>query len=227
MGLEEYDNSGGLFLKIRREGICLESKTEREGYRKIEGKLADGTEFKKWIKPFKAVSGYVTKIEWYDREYNGRKFRGWNLHIDADGVPCNLDIPFASRVNSRFMKLAENIDFRKPVRFSAWHDRKTDSTAFNVQQDGVTVPQAYTRENPGNCPEPIQRRNGEWDYGDQEDFLCERMINTVIPTVEVAASLRPMREVAKGGELKDDGDEPPKTEYPKTIPDDFEDDVPF
>lgn len=193
MGLEEYNNSGGLFLKVKHGHLCEESKTEREGFKKVSGTLRDGTTYVKWIKPYKAVSGYVNDIEWYDREHEGRKFRGWNISIDADGTPCSLDIPFSSRINSRFLKLAENIDFRKPVRFSAWLDKKTDTTAFNVQQDGVSVPQKYTRENPGDLPEPIQRRNGEWDYGAQEDFLCDRMLEVVIPTVKAAAALRPLK----------------------------------
>jgi hypothetical protein len=193
MGLEEYGESNSTFLKIKHGCLCEESKKPRDGYKKVEGTLQDGTAYEKWIRPYKAVSGYVTKIEWYDREYNGRKFRGWNIHIDADGQPVVLDIAFDSRVNSRWMKVAENIDFRKTVRFSAWHDRKTDSTAFNVQQDGVSVPQRYTRENMGDCPEPVQRTSGKWDYGAQEDFLAQRMLDTVIPTVEAAAALRPLR----------------------------------
>jgi len=193
MGLETYDDTGAIFLKISHGQICQTSKTERDGYKRIDGTLRDGTEYTKWIKPYKAVSGYVTKMEWYDREYNGRKFRGWNIHIDADGTPCSLDIAFDSRINSRWMKVAENVDFRKPVRFSAWTDRKTDTTAFNVQQDGVSVPQKYTRENPHDLPEPIQRASGKWDYGAQEDFLCQRMLDVVIPTIDAAQALRPLR----------------------------------
>lgn len=190
MALEEYGEGNGIFLKIKHGCLCEESKTEREGYKKAEGTLQDGTPWKKWYRPYKAVAGYVNKVERYDREHGGRKFRGWNIHIDADGTNCVLDIPFDSRVNSRWMKLAEAIDYTKPVRFSAWQDRKTDTIAFNVQQDGVSVPQKYTREDPGQMPEPVQRSSGKWDYGAQEDFLTERMIKFVIPAVELAAHAR-------------------------------------
>lgn len=189
MALEEYGEGNKVFLKIKHGGIVQESKTEREGYKKVEGEF-DGKPYKKWIRLYKAVAGYINKVEKYDRESNGRKFRGWNIFIDADGTDCVLDIPFDSRVNSRWMKIAESIDYSKPVRFSAWHDAKTDSMAFNAQQDGVSVPQKYTRENPGNMPEPTQRASGKWDYGAQEDFLTDRIIKFVIPAVELAAANR-------------------------------------
>ena len=228
MALEKYDEEGSVtFLKIKHGHLCQESKKPRDGYKQIDGVLRDGTPYTKWIYPYKAVSGYVTKIEFYDREFEGRKFRGWHLYIDADGNPCVLDIPFTSRVNSRFMKVAENIDFRKPVRFSAWPDRKTDSTAFNMQQDGVTIPQKYTRENMYDCPEPVQRASGKWDYGEQEDFLVERMMSTVIPTVEAAAALRPLRAEAagaNGANAQSPEDQPVR---PKQVEPAFETDDPY
>lgn len=190
MGLEEYGEGSGVFLKIKHGCICQESKTEKEGYKKVEGVLRDGTPWKKWIRPYKAVSGFVDKIERYDREHEGRKFRGWNLLINDGENQYNLDIPFDSKVNSRWMKLAEAIDYTKPVRFSAWTDKKTDSTAINLQQDGVSVPQKYTREEPNGLPEPTQRASGKWDYSAQEDFLIERLIKFVIPNVELIAASR-------------------------------------
>lgn len=189
MALEEF-GEGGIFLKIKHGGIIQESKTERDGYKKVEG-VVDGTPYKKWIRPYKAVSGFIDKIDRYDREFSGKKIRGWNIHITDGDARYVLDIPFSSaKVNSRWMKLAESIDYAKPVRFSAWHDKKSDSMALNVQQDGVTVPQKYTREEPNGLPEPVQRSSGKWDYGAQEDFLTERMIKFVIPNVELIAASR-------------------------------------
>lgn len=204
MGLEDYGEGNGIWLKIKHGHICQESKTEKEGYKKVEGFLQDGTPWKKWIRPYKAVSGYVDKIEPYDREHNGRKFRGWDIVINDGDSEFHLDIPFDSRVNSRWMKVAEMIDYSKPVRFSAWHDTKSDSTAFNVQQDGVSVPQKYTREDPGDMPEPIQRSSGKWDYGAQEDFLVERLKKFVIPNVELIAANRNGVKASEVSEPSDD-----------------------
>ncbi len=199
MGLEGYDNSGKIFLHLKYGHLCQTSKTEIDGWKRFDGVTKKGDPFTRWYKAFRAVSGYVTKVEKYEKEFGN----GWNVSIDADGVACNLDIPFASRANGRWLKLAENIDWRKPVRFSAWQDKKTDTLAFNVQQEGVTVPQKYTRESPGDCPEPIQRASGKWDYGAQEDFLVDRMTNVVIPAVIAANAQR-----ALNSEPSDDLEEP-------------------
>lgn len=190
MALEDFDGGNGTYLKLKHGYLCQESKTEKEGWKKVEGEF-DGTPYKKWIRPYKAVNGYIDKIERYEREFSGRKIRGWNITInDGDGHYI-LDIPFASvKVNSRWMKIAESIDYNKPVRISGWLDRKTDSMAINIQQDGVTVPQKYTREDPGDMPEPIQRSSGKWDYGAQEDFLVDRLVRFVIPNVETIAAKR-------------------------------------
>ena len=195
-GLEERNSDGNtIFLKIRSQGICQESKEERAGYQHISGTVAaTGKKWEKWIKPYKGVEAMVTKIEWYEREFDGKRLIGWTLYLNANGTNCTLDMPFDHRTTGRFMKLAENIDFRKPVYFTAWKD-KDDKIAFNVKQGGVTVPQKYTRAEPNGLPEPTQDFKGKWDYSAQEKYLHDVMIDTVIPTVQAAAAIS---TIAKG-----------------------------
>lgn len=198
MALEDFDGGNGTWLKLKHGFLCQESKTEKPGWKKIEGDF-DGEHYVKWIRPYKGVSGYIDKIDRYEREFGGRKIRGWNITItDGDGRYI-LDIPFASiKLNSRWMKLAENIDYRKPVRISAWADKQNQGAmAINVQQDGVKVDQKYTREEPGGMPEPVHRLSGGWDYSEQEDFLIDRIIRFVIPNVELIAAERNSREPEK------------------------------
>lgn len=193
-GLQEKTGGGGIFLSIKHHGIVQESKYERQGFEPIDIPLRSGGFITKYVKRYSGVEAMVKKIEWYDREYDGRPYKGWKIYLDADGTACVLDIDFNSRQAGRFMKLAENLDFSKPVEFSAWHDTKNDTTAFNVKQDGASVPQRYTRENPGNLPPPKERMGGKLDFGDQEDFLFEQMMNVVIPRVNAAAGFSKEQE---------------------------------
>lgn len=188
-GLQERSSGNGIFLAIKHHGIVQESKRERDGFEPINIVLRSGETITKYIKRYSGVEAMVKKIEWYDREYDGRPYKGWKLYLDAAGTPCVLDIDFNSRQAGRFMKLAENLDFSKPVEFSAWHDTKNDTTAFNVKQDGVSVPQKYTRDNPGKLPPPKERMGRKLDFGDQEDFLYSQMINVVIPRVDAVAGM--------------------------------------
>lgn len=184
-GLQEK-NDDGIFLVIKHGGIVQESKNPREGFVPIEVvNVRSGDSTTKYIKRYKGVEALVKKIEWYDREFEETRFMGWKLVLDANGVACTLDLPFESRVGTRFMKLAENIDFTQPVEFSAWRG-PDDKTAFSVKQNDQNVPQKYTREDPGDCPPPVQGFNKKWNYDAQKEFLHKRMLEVVIPKVQAA-----------------------------------------
>lgn len=191
-GLQEKTETNAVFLVVKHHSICQESKTEREGFRPVDVKNPRTDEIiTKYVKQYKAVEGYVDRIEWYDTEerYDTR-YLGWKIHLNADGTPAVLDLPFSSRACSRFMRLVENLDFNRPVEFTAWYDNKSDATAFNVKQNGKSVPQLYTRENPGDCPPPTKNFQGKWNFDAPNEFLHRRMMEVVIPAVDEARELR-------------------------------------
>lgn len=182
-GLQEKSDDG-IFLQIKHGCICQESKTPREGFVPIEvPNVRTGEKVTKYIKRYKGVEALVRKIDWYSREYDNTKFMGWKLLLDANGTACTLDFPFESRVGDRFMKVAENLDFTLPIEFSAWKG-PDDKTALVIKQNNESVPQKYTRENPGDCPVPEKGFNGKWNFDKQKEFLHKRMIEFVIPKVQ-------------------------------------------
>ena len=222
-GLQDKRGAGIKFLGIYDHSICETSKTPREGFVLVETKDRENVTHIKYCHFYDRVEALITKIEWSEREWHGKVFRSWRLSLDAAGVPCVLELPVKSRVTNRFLKLAENIDFLRPVEFAAWQDRQTGNTAFMVGQreneddeKAVSVPQKYTRENPGDCPEPKQRMGGkEWDWNDQEDFLYNLMTTVIIPRVEAAQGAKEMKAEIDG----DPADSPERdAEYP--YPDD-------
>lgn len=232
-GLQETSDTNAIFLAIKHHGIVQESKSEKPGFKPIEvTNPRTGETFKKFIKRYNAVEALVNKVEWRDTgDQYEQRYMGFKVYMDADGVPCVLDIPFASRQCSRFMKLAENIDWMRPVEFRAWHDSKTDSTAFFVGQtpDGadkaISVPQKYTRDDPGDCPPPVQKFNGKWNFDDQQEFLYRQMMDVVIPAVDAAAMAR---EQSNGNHPSGDPNEDGRPQFDATEPaDDDPDDVPF
>jgi hypothetical protein len=191
-GLQERTDSGVIFLAVKHTSLVQESKGPREGFEKIEVENPRTREkVEKYIKRYSAVEGMVTKVEWYDTEqkYENR-YQGWKIHMDAKDVPVVLDLPFSSIPASRFMKLAENIDWTKPVEFRAWKDVRDNKTAFWVGQNNESVPQKYTRDNPGDCPPPVQNFKGDWKYDAQVEFLFKQMKDVVIPAVEKANAWR-------------------------------------
>lgn len=192
-GFQQKSENTGKFFVVKHNSVCQESSKAREGYEPVEVVNPQTRETViKFIKRYDTLEAMVTRIEWRDTENQyDQRYMSWKIHLKADsfrpGQPSEtgvLELPFNSRVGSRFMKLAENIDFTKPVEFRAWRDTKTDSTAFLVAQDGKSVPQKYTRDNPGDCPEPVQKFGGKWNFDDQMEYLHGQMVNVVIPKVE-------------------------------------------
>lgn len=221
-GLQEKSGARKTFLVIKHNTICEESKAERPGFfpQEVRNPRTDETSIK-YIKPYDSVEALITKIEYRDtQDQYEQRYTSWRIHLDAAGTPCVLELPFQSRISTRFMKLAENVDYTRPVEFRAWRDTRSDSTAFYVGQreneddeKSVSVPQKYTRDNPGDCPEPQQRLGGKWNFDDVTEFLHERMMTVVIPKVEAA---RGLAEENRNGhyQMPPDDEEPPATQPP-------------
>lgn len=181
---EKRNNGDGLFLAIKHGAICLESKEPKEGFELVEGEV-NGTAYSKYVKKFAGLDGHITKVEWYERASDYGTFRGLKLSIKDKGEHYLLDLPFEKRPYDYFTKVAENIDYAKPVEIVAWPDRKNDKvTAFAIKQDGKFVQWKYTRDNMGECPEAKQTRTGKWNFDDQRDWLLDRIITVVAPQVE-------------------------------------------
>jgi hypothetical protein len=209
-GLQQQTDSGVVFLTIKHGSLVEERKQPQDGFEPITVKNPrTETESVKFIKRYKAVEALVTKIEWRDTgDQYDQRYQSWRIHLDADGTPCILEIPFQSRASSRFMKLAENIDYSQPVEFRAWHDAKEDKTAFFVGQNGQSVLQKYTRDNPGECPPPVKRGvMGKWNFDDQTEWLHSLMLNVVIPRVDAT-------NAANGAQQPSDASSGENPEYP-------------
>lgn len=184
--LREKTESNSKFLVVKHHSLCLESKEPKEGYEEItvHNPQTDHDQ-QKWIKRYAAVDGMVSKLEWYDtRESYKTRFLGVKVHLKDNGEYFQLDLPFNSRPYDSFTKMAENIDFTKPVEFSVWHDRKTDNTAFAIRQGGIPVKWKYTRDDMGECPVPTQDAFGKWNFQKQREWLYHRLVEVIIPQVE-------------------------------------------
>jgi len=192
LGAHERTGGGGKFFVIKHHCICEESKTERPGFEPREVTNPRNSEqLTRYIKPYGSLIGYITDIEYRDTgDRYDQQYVDWRIFLNLGDETAVLTIPFHSRHASRFMLLAENIDFSRPVEFRAWHDVKNDNTAFFVGQfenedddKSVSVPQKYRKGEMGDCPEGEKRLGGKWDFGAQNAYLYDRMMNVVIPSI--------------------------------------------
>ena len=184
------------FLVIKHNAICFESKEPVDGWEPVEYLNPRTQETGiKYVKKFKAVEGYVDKVEWYRREdaKTGVVFAGWKVHLSDGEEQYILDIPFGIPAYGYFVKAAENIDWTQKVSFSAWKNKEDGKTAFAARQGDQTIKQKYSAAHPGDCPAPIEKRTPtgtKWDYSDQEIWLKDRMEKVVLPAIDKAAQSR-------------------------------------
>lgn len=194
-GLREQTGGDNVkYLVVKHNSLCEESKSPLPGFEPVDVRNPQTNEITtKWIKRYE-VEAMITNIEFrrYEHEASGRLYLSWRVSLDAAGVPCILDLPLDSSAATRFMKVAENIDFSQPVELRAWKDKsKPNKIAFFIGQ-GVTgegksiaVPQKYTRKEPNGCPEPVKDDfTNEWDFKEQVKFLYRQMVNVVIPRLQ-------------------------------------------
>lgn len=218
--LLEQSKRNGNFLSIKHGAICLESKEAKDGYELVEGTTPSGDPYSKYIKKFAGVQGTIVKIEWYSREHNGDTFKGLHVTLKDGGERYIIDFPFEKKHYDYFTKIAENIDYSKPVVFEAWPDIKNAKpgrpvpTAFVCKQDDQYVQWKYTRDNMGDCPPAIQRASGKWNFDDQRDWLLERITKYVIPHV---AELHAFDEPEPEYDDKGDAYEPPRFAASKSV----------
>lgn len=224
-GFQERSQSNGKFFVIKHNSIVEESSKERPGFEPIEVRNpSTGETVIKFVKRYSAIEALITKIEWRDTEDKyERRYMSWKIHLDTGSEKGVLELAFESRSSSRFMKLAENLDFTEPVEFRAWKDAE-DKTAFIVKQFDHSVPQKYTKENPGDCPAPKRAFGGKWNFDDQMLFLHGRMINAVIPAVDAAQAGRSMSQENGHGTGGEWNERPPDSDPPDGL---IDDDIPF
>lgn len=192
MALHERSENNTIYLEVRYHSICRTSKNAQPGFLEMSGTNPRTKEpYTKYYKPYDGVDGFVRKVEWYDRtDDKGNRYVGYKVHIDSDGQPVVLDLALKTRAYDVFMLVAPNIDWTKRVHFSAWHDRKEDTTAFLIRQPdrtGPAVKRAFTKDNPGDMP-PAEFDDFEkkWNFTNQRRWLKRNFDTNVLPRIAEA-----------------------------------------
>lgn len=196
LGAHEKTGGGGKFFVIKHHCICEESKIAKPGFEPRDVLNPQTNEqLIRYIKPYGSLVGYITDIEYRDTEDRyDQQYVDWRIHLNLGEESGVLNIPFHSRHSSRFMMLAENIDYSRPVEFRAWKDGE-GGTAFYVGQfqneedeKSVKVDQKYKKDDMGDCPQGEKVLGGKWNFDDQNKFLYGRMMDVVIPSIKAIQS---------------------------------------
>lgn len=193
MGLTKQTESKAVFLAVKHFCLWQETKTALAGTvaETVTNPETDEVLTKHGFK-WEKVEGRAIKLEQYSREHGKKRYTGFKLHLQDGADLFVLDMPYQSTFLRKFLKLAPNVDWTKPLMLSVFKGKDKDGkpeTAMWFQQGGDTVKHYFTKDNPRGMPEatqdPVSR---EWDFKPQQRWLVEHMINNAVPAIAAAAA---------------------------------------
>lgn len=116
--LETNQNSNKVFLSIV-QGSLRQSVTEGTPNAVKRDWEAGGEKGTKWEIPFRAISGNITDIQFYEGESNGRKFKTLNIVLDEtpEGKIPVITTGLSTRYATDLLKKLPSIDLKGEVRF--------------------------------------------------------------------------------------------------------------
>lgn len=232
MGLGKKNENAAVFLAAKHNCLWQEVKRPVEGSVAVE--VTNPRTKEVLIKhgfAFEYVEGNVVKVEKYDRRHNGTRYFGFKMTFVDGADTFVLDLPYASQVLRRLLKIAPNVDWSRPLKLNVFKGKKAngqEEMAIWFRQDGASVKSYYTKEDPRGMPQPRQYEDGSWDFRDQHQWLVGKFKNEVIPVIEACGKLfaPPVTPAALAMDQVEESSHDDDEQLPPSAPV-TDDDIPF
>jgi len=199
MGLEQRGE--GKFITILGGKFCQRVQEGTEGAITRTNKLGK-TVHEKFYDSF---TGKLVSIKVQDGAYG----KTWNFGFKDKDELYTLQLSYSNSFATAFLKMLPNVDLTKEMKVSPSVkevDGKNKSSLF-INQDGVALKHAYTRENPNGMPDMEQVTvKGEkvWDDTKRIAFLHDMVMTTIVPKL---GGIPQVAESKKVDELENYGKE--------------------
>lgn len=196
--------SGMIYFNVFDGTLCQKTKEARDGW---EGPIKtinpqDKSDVFTYVMRYDSLVGRIIDVNKYKKEFdNGGKTSGFNITIMAGSKRGILQLTWIEHTLKRFLKVAPNIDFEKPIRISVWPTKtakgKTKAAVSFKQGDDpdpenwVSIPEFYNKENEDMPKAIYDEDNDEWDDKAQNRFLGERFAADTLPKIKEIAARYP------------------------------------
>lgn len=130
-------------------------------------------------------TGRLIGIKTQDGEYG----KSWIFSFKDKEDVYHLQLSYSNSFATAFLKMLPNVDLAKEMKVSPSVkevDGKNKSSLF-INQDGVAIKHAYTRETPNGMPDMEQvtvKGQLVWDDTKRIAFLYEMVAKNIIPELE-------------------------------------------
>jgi hypothetical protein len=176
MGLEQ--RAEGKFITILGGKFC---QRVNEG---TEGAVSRTNKLGKLVheKFYESFTGKLVSIKVQDGTYG----KTWNFGFKDKEDIYTLQLSYSNSFATQFLKMLPNVDLTKEMKVSPSVkevDGKNKSSLF-INQDGVAIKHAYTKDKPNGMPDMEQVTvKGEkvWDDTKRIAFLHDMVMTTIVP----------------------------------------------
>jgi hypothetical protein len=201
MGLEQRE--GGNFITILGGRFCQRVPAGTEGAVERTNKLGKQVH----EKFYDSFTGKLVNIRTQDTAYG----KQWVFDFKDKEEIYHLQLSYSNSFATNFLKLLPNVNLEKEMKVSPMTkevDGKQRSSLF-INQDGVPLKHAYTREKPNGLPdlEKVMVKGQEvWDDTKRLAFLHEMVQKDILPKLEgsVAEAKADAEFDALGAEVKEE-----------------------
>lgn len=193
MGLEKRE--GGNFITILGGKFCQRVKEGTEGSVSRVNKM-NKTVHEKFYDSF---TGNLVGIRTQDGEYG----KSWIFDFKDKEDVYHLQLSYSNSFATQFLRILPNIDLTKEMKVSPSVkevEGKNRSSLF-VNQDGIALKHAFTKDNPNGMPDLEQitvKGSKVWDDTKRIAFLANMVATTIIPKLpkQESSAVAPAKEDA-------------------------------
>jgi hypothetical protein len=169
------------------------------------------------------LEGYITSINFKNDEYNGKEFEILQVHISDETDNFIVQMRTDSGYFRTFCNALKSGDIYKKFRFSPYYKEENGKpkTVLFLKQNSIPLKFYHTQKNMGDLP-PLEKINFKgqehWDGTKQINFWKDYLSSLNFLPVPENSHITAIDLVT---EKKDN------EIAPKSIPEDFNDDLPF
>ena len=168
----------GKFFTILGGRFCQRVAEGTEGAEQRTNKLGKVV----WEKFYTSFTGKLVAIKVQDGTYG----KTWNFSFKDKEEVYTLQLSYSNSFATAFLKMLPNVDLTKEMKVSPSVkevDGKNRSSLF-INQDGVAIKHAYTKDHPNGMPDMEQvvvKGEKVWDDTKRIEFLHEMVMTTIVP----------------------------------------------
>jgi len=206
-----------IYLNVFDGSLCRKSKNFVDGWEEKPIKTTNPQtkeDVFTFVERYDSIVARIVDVNKYQHKFeNGGKVSGFDIALLAGGKRAILQLTWIEHTLKRFLKVAPNIDFEKPIRISVFATTKNGkkNTAVSFKQGDGPDPEQWDKVNEfynndnEEMPKGIHDDNDDsWDYKPQNKFLGEKFAADTLPKIKVIAARYPQpgRTEAQAAQVK-------------------------